>query len=154
MSFVNEFISEEDLQKHKLEELWKHYDPWSWRNGRPEFFIPQWVIDRERNAFLVRGFNWSEVGRSGRSEPTPKSTWVLDIGGRRIEVVLFDETDGWQPPSASPFRIIWSLVDVLTSHEDVASREEVLQMLREALTVRGFDGARRQIPNTIVTCNF
>jgi hypothetical protein len=154
MAFVNEFISEEDLQKHKLEELWKSYDAWSWRNGRPDFFNPEWVIDRERNAFLVRVLNWMEVGRSGRSEPTPKCTWILDIGGHRIEVVLFEVPGTWYSFTESPFRVEWNLVDILTPHENVASREEVLQMLRDALMVFGYDGARRQIPNTIVTCNF
>lgn len=154
MPFVNEFISEEDLQEHKLEELWKSCNPWNWRNGRPEFFNPQWVIDRDRKAFLVRAFTWTKVGRSGRSEPTPKSTWFLDVGGHRIEVVLFEVPGTYQSFSDSPFRVEWNLVDIVTPHEHVATREEVLQMLREALTTRGFDGARKQVPNTIVTCNF
>lgn len=50
MTYINEFISQEDRQKYKIDDLEKYYKgllgPVSTRGG--------WTIDREKNSYLIK----------------------------------------------------------------------------------------------------
>jgi len=48
--------------------------------------------------------------------------------------------------------MIWELLN--TPSIGSVMNQEVLDVLKESLTVHGYDGARRQLPNTIVEFNF
>ena len=154
MPFANEVVSEEDIKRHGLDELMKQYNEWNWRNGRPSIFTHSWTIDRERGVFVLPVKTWHEVGPSGRSEPTSRTTWLIDTGGRRVAAVLDQVPGTWSSFSDSPFHIAWNLIDVDTTHAPEVSRSQVVQLLKEALAVYGYGGVRRQVPNTVVTFKF
>ena len=154
MAFVNEFVSEEDIAKHGLDELKKKYNEWSWRQGRPSTFTHSWVIDRERDAFVMQLFAWAETGQSGRSQPTTKETYLVHVHGREVLAVVDQVPGTWTSFSDSPFRITWNLIDIDMSAAPEVDRDQVVQLLKDALTAHGYGGARRQVPNTVVTFNF
>ena len=154
MGFVNEFISEDDVKVHELDELMKKHNEWSWRNGRPSLYTHSWTIDRERSVSVMPIKTWHEVGRSGRSEPTTKTTWLVEAYRRRVLAVLDQVPGTWHSLSDSPFRISWSLISIDTTEAPDIRVEQVIPLLKEALAVYGYGGARRQVPNTVVTFNF
>lgn len=154
MAFVNELVSEEDIKTHGLDELKKKYSSWSWRNGRPSTFTHSWTVDRERGIFVMPLFSWTEVGQSGRSQPTRKQSWVVDWHGRRAIVVIDRSPASSSELSDSPYRINWMLIDLDLSSAGDMSGESVLTVLKEALTTYGDMGVYLQPKNTVVTFNF
>ena len=155
MSFVNEIVSEKDIQKYKLDELKKEFNPYTWMNGRPRGFWHVWTIDRERNIYFMLVKMVEEVGPSGRPEPTSKSIFILNIQGVNVRVLL-DRIRCPKSFSDTPFIIGWSLLEISTSAGlDLSRTGAVIQILKEALTIYGYRGAySKQAPNTTVEFDF
>jgi hypothetical protein len=142
MVFVNEYVSDEDIKKYKLNEIWLKYHPE--HKSVPDHYRHEWTVDRERDIYL----KWVSVGREEHSN---RLTFVLYWKGEFITVELDLVGIGrTQKLTERPYRKVWELVGIWPSQPKTAKREEVLAALKEALTVRGYDGARRQIPDTIV----
>ncbi len=151
MAFVNEFVSEEDIAKHGLDELKKEYDRWGWRHGRPAVFRHSWTVDRERGIFALPVLSWLDPQGE---YVTRKQTWVIDSNGRRAIAVVDRTRDSSSELSDSPYRINWTLIHLDLSSADDMSREQALNVLKEALTVYGHFGVYLQPERAIVTFDF
>ncbi|WP_037588120.1 hypothetical protein [Stenoxybacter acetivorans] len=159
MAFVNEIVSEEDIQKYGLDELMSDFNPFSlyWRKNikeRPSTFRHAWTIDRERNIYFMLVKRIDETGPSGRPEPTNKSIFILDFQGRRVCITV---ERAYCSPSFSdnPFQIVWDLLEIDASAVPKMPKTEVIDILKEALLVYGYEGAKYQkVPNTVVKFNF
>jgi hypothetical protein len=148
MAFVNEYVSEDDIKKYKLEEDWIRRNPQYRTKGRPSSCPLKWTIDRERNIyFMVVGGGGSEANDFG----TP---CILNWQGKGISVVLKLAKGSSDNLNNHPFIIVWDLVNIGPSQLEKISNKEILQTLKEALMVYGYSGAHRQIPDTIVEFNF
>ena len=154
MAFVNEFVSEEDIQRFGLDELMRHFNPLSlgWSKGRPEAFRHTWTIDRERGLWLMEAKWIEETGPTGRNEPTTKRIFILDWQGERIRFLL----DRTRSPkfSDSPFYVKWSLLEMHMPATLDVPRQTIISLLKEALVAYGDWGARSQVTNTLVTLSF
>lgn len=153
MAFVNEFVSDEDIKKHGLDELKKKYNNWSWREGRPSTFRHSWTVDRERDIFVLPLFSWND-DRSDRPMPTRRQSWVIDWHGRRAIAVIDRAPDSSSELKDSPYRINWVLIDLDLSYAGDMSREQALMAFKEALTVYGHLGMYLQPERTAITFNF
>ncbi|MEW8030128.1 MAG: hypothetical protein AB2806_20630 [Candidatus Thiodiazotropha sp.] len=146
MAFVNEFASDEDIEKYDLNGIWDQYHPL--RKGR--YYCgqaPMYTIDRERNIFFM-------VLGGGGEEHTNRLEVLLWINAKHV-VVEIDLAIGSSPNiNDVPFKQIWELVAVHPENSLNKSKEELVEILKEALIVHGFDGANRQVPNTIVEFKF
>lgn len=142
MAFVNEYVPEEDVKKHNLDEIWLKSHPVE--KTIPKDVQLHWTVDRERDAFLMC------VG-IGREEYSNRHTFVLYWKAElfRIDLDLVG-TGRPQKLTDRPYRMVWELVNIWPTQPKTPTREKVLAALEAALTVRGYDGARRQIPDTIV----
>ena len=146
MAFVNEYASDEDIEKYDLNGIWDKYHPL--RKGR--YYLgnrPDWTIDRDQNVFLM-------AIEQGRQEHGNRTTFLLWWDGAHIVANLdlikgssgnFDEV---------PFRIVWALVSMKEPEGFTGRREETVSVLKEALTIYGYWGAQKQIPNTVVEFDF
>ncbi|GAB6142170.1 hypothetical protein JCM14076_28990 [Methylosoma difficile] len=154
MAFVNEIVSEENIQKYGLDELKKDFDHFGWLKGRPEGFWHAWTIDRERSIYFMQAKMIEENGPSGRPEPTTKDIFILNIKGIDIRILL-DRVRCSKWITESPFYIGWSLLEIDMPSSFQMSREDVIQILKEALKVYGPNGPRgKQALNTIVEFDF
>jgi hypothetical protein len=147
MAFVNEYISEEDIKKNQLDAQYLKRHPEY--KAIPPGFKPQWTINRKENIILqltARAHqayvdeSWTEF----------ELNWAGKIFLCRLkpgagESIKFSEV---------PFIIVWDLISIKPDHLHQMAREQVIEVLKEALTVFGYDGARKQIPNTIVKFGF
>jgi hypothetical protein len=150
MAFVNQFTSEEDIEKYGLDSLLKKFRPFAWREGRPSVFRHAWTIDRERNIYFLPVKSVESVGPSGRPEATTERMWVLGWQGKELQVSLDRAAGTWANLVQSPIRIVWKLTRLDMSEMPQLSREEVIAVLKEALTVYGEAGAHHQVPSTAV----
>ena len=154
MAFVNEIVSEEDIKKFGLDELMREFRSYTWRNGRPSTFVHAWTIDRGRGIFFVPVKVVEEIGPSGRPEPTRRDICILGWQGKRVQLTIDRGAGSSVQFADSPFRIVWELVDINTSQIPEMPREEIIGVLKEALTVFGHDGVHWQVPNTVVEFSF
>lgn len=147
MPFMNEYISRPDIEKYGLAKAYFAANPG--QTELPEDYRPHWTIDRDRQ-IILRQMRGSNPARDG-------DYWIefnLQMEWKRYFVKV-GIGKGSGNLSVSPFVVAWSdIIDFYPPDIDAAERQDVLHVLKEALTARGYDGARRQIDNTIVTFNF
>ena len=145
MAFVNEYISDEDVEKYGIAQLREelHF----FHATREQW---DWTRDRERDAYLIK------VHHLGRDlEP---EDWLLYEKGRYCAVMLH-RGGGSKKLVERPFRILWHFDGFCDGwlRCPVPAEEEqpqVIQLLKEALTVYGLMGIDRQVPDTIVSFTF
>lgn len=141
MAFVNEYISDEDIEKYGIEKIWLRHNPVYIGKSKPSGFRFQWTIDRARDIYFM------VVGGGGRDEVNV-AVCILNWQGKQTEFRLFKPGEGSKSFSESPYRVVWGLGNATTYDP------EILLLLKEALTAYGYSGMRRQVPNTIVEFKF
>ena len=118
MTFVNEYISEEDKTKHNISS-----DNHFYRAGTTE-----WTVDKESNSFLMR--------RTGVGpESTPGETsWAFFWRGHLLDVRLRLIDAGGDPRGGHGWEHVKLLAMKGVPPELEQRRAEILKDLKEALT--------------------
>lgn len=141
MAFVNEYISDNDVKKFQLDELWLKYHP-AYKSV-PDYYRYRWTIDRERDTyFMIMG--------SGREELSNRATCVLCIKGNLYEIELDIARGTSLSYSDQPYKLIWEMASFWPSEHKIEQRAEIINLLKDALTAYGAEGVRRQVADTIV----
>ena len=142
MAFVNEYASDEDIKKYKLNEIWDRYHIHAkgkyYRGKRPYF-----TIDRERDIFLmtVSGEKVNDVFRY---------KFLLLVQGFDVVACVNKVKGGSSSTKDRPYVIIWDLSKIDKPDQLDVSEEDLVEILKKAITVYGRDGIREQIPDTVV----
>ncbi|MCG7867204.1 MAG: hypothetical protein N0E59_00560 [Candidatus Thiodiazotropha taylori] len=147
MAFVNEYATDEDIEKYDLNGIWDQYHPL--RKGKYYLGQRPWLtIDRGRNIYFMI------VGGGGREDPEITRV-LLWIDGYHV-IIEIGLVSGLNPEGfeANPYRITWNLLGVYPQKNVGKSQKEIITLLKEALTVYGCFGVHMQVPNTIVEFNF
>jgi hypothetical protein len=131
MAFVNEVVSDEDIDRYGL--------PFPKGGGR------YWTRDRERDAFL-----WG--GQTGNPAFGEDLVWIFDfLYHGQIYAVSIDRGQSSRRFSEIPFIIQWD--SILSIKPDISSGEErgcFVAILKEALRVYGRDGGENNYTPSIV----
>ena len=146
MGFVNEFASNDDIEKFNLVGLLDKYRPTS--KGRQfELSPPAFTIDRKRNIFFI-------PYDQGREEVGNRIYALLWIDGQpnAVEIDLVKGSSG--NIKDVPFKLVWKLVGLYVQKNVSESRETIIEILKEALRAYGYRGVYMQVPNTIVEFKF
>ncbi|GAB1267148.1 hypothetical protein NBRC116493_04010 [Aurantivibrio infirmus] len=155
MSFKNEMLSGEDQARYKTKEILDKYLPYDPIKTDATMFPRLWVIDRERDVFLLFVTHVTDSGgRSGLAEPTGEIIWLLSIKGRNFEVRLKLGASSSKRRSKSSYLIVWQLISLEPKNNEEITYDDAILLLKEALQVYGKAGAVRQIPNTVVKFEF
>ena len=152
MAFKNEYVSEDDIRDFGLDNLVAAENKLAWRDGRPKVFRHQWTVDRERNVFLIQLTRVIDYNTpSGAPVPTKEEVCLLSIEGEcvRFHLTLQDESSRLR--SERPYRVVWKITDVIWPESSRADRSEVMNLMREAISVRGKFGASSQVPDTVTS---
>lgn len=121
MAFVNEVISDADIDRYQL--------PFRKGDGR------YWTRDAERDMYLWGGFD-------GNPAFGEDFKWIFDfyIHGHLLTIYM-DRGQGSVAFSESPFIVIWNKVlSIRPSDCFGLNREEVIHCLKEALIAYGRNG--------------
>lgn len=146
VGFVNDYGTEEDIEKYKLREIWDRYYP----RHRGKYFYgrkPELTIDRSRDIFLILK----------ETAVVERFTRFFFILGLRGEVVLADlelVTGSSGNLKDRPFLRVWDLKRLDNNGAKSVSKEEVIAELKRAMKAFGYRGARQQIPQTKVLFKF
>ena len=139
MAFVNEYISQEDIEKYNLIELMNYYYELDYSGPfNPKYRKLSWTIDKERNIWLLDAIS--------RHLPDHREGWtgevyfVLYYKGRKIEIVL--EAIGGDK-TLDPIPYVWKVLRI--KEEDIKGfdkkdKQEMFKVLQEALSEYGLNG--------------
>lgn len=159
MTFVNEHINDEDIEKFQIDELMNNVQSKNSKREKKPFpsrnYKHHWTIDKEREIW----FMWTDTPNDPLepSRYTGERFFVLTYKGKSIEVVLrkvFKESS--RKLTDNPFNIVWSLDRITPEFIEELSYEEIIELIKEALSVYGTRGIKTPVPfkNIIVTCKF
>ena len=144
MAFINEYISEENIEKYQINELMNSYS--KYKDFPKEFYPHRWTIDKERESW----FMWvhDPADPLDYTRATGESIFILHYKGENIEIVLrdvFEESSS--KLTDNPFYVTWKL-DRINKPEALknVSDEEIIEVLKEALNAYGTRGIRTSIP--------
>ena len=161
MPFINEFVSEEDIEKYDLDALWNHYRT---RDGMPRLRLRgavkhYWTIDRSCDTWLyymdVVYSQSPEISRSGYPEPTEENIFIFSKNGIHYDFRLKKSKDSTKSIYEKPFIIKWELIRVnYETPPHQPPTQHTTQLLKESLVVFGFDGAYMQVVDTTVLFGF
>jgi hypothetical protein len=125
MAFVNECIPKEDKKKYNITS----------RNLFYRACSSDWVVDRERDVFLV--LRASHGGAEGIS---PMQNWAFHWRGHLLDVLLLNVSTGGDERTGHAWshkRVL--RIDPLTAELE-AQRTQIMSDLRDALTVHRVSG--------------
>lgn len=149
MAFVNEYVSQEEIEKFDLYGLKKKYDPHS--TFKKEHMSFYWVIDRDRKVWFK--FVTSVKDPEYEHQYTHEKVFILHINDTNIEVRVWKAKREGHAVNG-PMLIVWDLISITPKSIENVSEEEIKNLVKEALEVYGEDGASWQVPNTTVECRF
>ncbi|PIE41765.1 MAG: hypothetical protein CSA49_01830 [Gammaproteobacteria bacterium] len=141
MSFVNEYIADEDVEKHSIRDIWNNYHPFNKVNEGSNFRFA-WTVDKEIDSFFI-------PVRTGREEFSNRIDCVFKFGGELYSVKL--AKSGTVNFKSDSGHVVWELVMLVGPEGD---KLEVLSALKQALEAYGYRGIHRQVKNYSVSCKF
>jgi hypothetical protein len=144
MTFINEYVSDEDIRKYRLDDLWDRTHPRQpWRGTHRH----SWTIDRNRNTYLMLIRSGREMKSANRFE------FLLWWDGNEIYLDL--EREGNANFRTGEGSGKWHLRN---PHQlasiDAAKSNEIAAALKAALLQYGFSGVEHQLKNYVVHTAF
>jgi len=144
MSFINEYISEEDIEKYKINELMNSYS--KYKDFPKKHYKHLWTIDKEKESWFM--YVHSPTDPLDYTRGTGEVFFILFYKNENIEIVLrkvFEECS--EIKTDNPFNVTWKL-DRIKKPEALKniSGEEIIEVLKEALGTYGTRGIETSIP--------
>ncbi len=139
MSFFFETLTKEAIKQFRVDQMWRSYHGGGLRPDA-SYCI---AIDRERSIYFMFVH--------GPDRDDGSHTAVLNWKGKLITVRLIRE-DGSKSFDERPFRVGWKLLNKPTLES--TPQQEILQTLKEALTVYSRGKIWARAPDAIVNCYF
>ncbi|MBU0632589.1 hypothetical protein KKA17_08080 [bacterium] len=152
MAFVNEWISQEDIEKYGLVELCDSYrgDDYKYVGVKEPRRKTDWTIDREREIWLMRIARVTNPNYDLPS-PTQETIFILHYLGVNIEVRLW-----WEPvskPKVTPIQISWKYLSMDPKSIDGSDVEQLKAILKEAIqTYKHFGLLSKKTEITEIIC--
>ncbi|MBK7565731.1 MAG: hypothetical protein IPI21_16430 [Propionivibrio sp.] len=142
MAFVNEYVSDADVRTFALETLHQ-----KWWGEIPPGFRYTWTVDREKNCYYI-------PLRTGREEFSNRTRGVLYFKEIPWEVEVSKEPGCSLSFDENPYRIVWGLVGIKNPEGETITGEELIPVLKKALTAYGYRGVHRQVVGSLTEFTF
>jgi hypothetical protein len=147
MIFINEFVSDQDVDRYKLKEIWDSFRPFQKNTYDDPGFRFTWTVAKEDNVFLMRAI-------SGREELSNQVTFVLGIEGELVNAVLASAPESSVNLREGVGRVIWQLVRLEIPSALQTDKSRIEAILKEALLEYGYRGILRAVPQYQVSFAF
>jgi len=168
MAFKNERVTQEDVEKYELLELWEKYrdDEQMRVPSSPKYKASgaisildssgayDWAIDRERENWLiyfarVKHKSWEEM----RQSYTNERIFIFYFEGQKFEVRLILDDNNYMDKEINVFcyDYTWSLKSISPASKN---EQKLKKLLKESLEVYGANGLFSAKDKNIITCLF
>jgi hypothetical protein len=151
MTFVNEYVSDEDIKKYKLDDLVNCYRNDPYKKLPSSVYKHSWTIDKDSNIFLLMIGAIEDTGPSGRPESTGVVRFLLSVNGEVTEFHLRHAPNSSKNNKERPYKIIWDLVKMASKK---SIDEKFLSELKNALSTYGYRGVGYSIDDIQVEFKF
>lgn len=131
MAFVNEYVSEEDIEKYNLKEIWLNFRPGR-KKEIPSYFRFSWTVDKERNVFFIPAY-------SGKEEFSDRVNCIFSWKGVLLDVTL-QGVSGWLDYENGRGEKQWGLINIKKPKGFLVPDVDIISVLKEALLAFGCDG--------------
>ena len=154
MAFVNEYVSQEDIEKYGLDKLFRKYrknDLKYTATVDPTIKNPtDWTMDRERGIWLKKVANVADPDFEFPS-PTREAIFILYYRGTYIEARLWEEyiTNN---PNEVPYKFAWKFLSMTPETAEGTNYEDLKKILCEALKVYKFGIKSSRSDKAIIDC--
>jgi hypothetical protein len=129
MAFKNEVVSDEDIDRYNL--------PFPKGGGR------WWTRDAERDYYL-----WGGLSGNPAFDDMQEGRFFLYVEGKTYSITIMPGNYS-QSLKESPFIITWTKVLQITPEtEGQSHRKYIIQILKEALIIYGYDGENNAWPKS------
>ena len=145
MDFVNEYISEEDIKKYGIREIWDQFHPFS-KNDMNLLKKHSWTVDRDRDVFFIP----AKSGREEKSNQIIAMLWWEEI---YLSVTLAN-VGGKLDYLNKIGSVVWALIDIWRPGDSTISDTVIIPVLKEALIAYQFDGIRNPMTEYKVEFTF
>lgn len=161
MAFVKAFVSEQDVEKYDLDNLWNKY--YTYGRRMPERRTVRqppchdWVIDRDRDIWLLPLdviMNTTGNTPSGLDEPTGIYMFLLYLQGEYIEIHLSKAKGSSVYFRETPFLLIWQLDYIHPASLPNITSAQLLTIIKEILMAYGDSGMHSFVENPVVKFTF
>ena len=151
MAFVNEYISNENIEKYHLKDLIVKYKRYTYS---PDIDNINWTIDKEEDIWLILFGREHDLDMDHGY--TREHIFVLYYKGQLVEARLWLEEDSSFNISTRPYIINWKLLSLNSLSKNI-NIDEIKKVLCEALKIYGrlgvFDQKYKGLQESmIVTC--
>lgn len=146
MAFVNEFVPIEDIHKYGLKQQWDKYHRYHPYDIENPFSPLTWTVDRERDVFFMQA-------RSGKEEFSAEVECIFWWRGEYLGVLIIAVDGAASIPEDKGFKT-WKLGAIRKPDNSTASDEDIIPVLKEALTAYGCRGIYRQLSDYPVNFTF
>jgi len=149
MAFINEYISDEDVEKYNLKELIDKYKRYTYS---PRLDDINWTVDKENDIWLIY------FGREHDPEMdhgfTREHIFVLYYKGQLIEARLWLEEDSSFNIHTRPYIINWKLLSLTSNSLSSIDMKTLKEILCSALKTYGslgiFDQTHEGLQEAII----
>lgn len=130
MGFVNEYISDEDLNKYGIQEIWDEFHPYS-KNDLNLIHKHSWTVDKKECIFFM-------PVAEGKEEFSNRQDCILGWKDSILRVTL-DQLGSVNYKTEIGTRI-WRLVDIWKPEDFAVKDQDIVSALKEALLIYGDSG--------------
>ena len=153
MAFINERITDEDIEKYNLMELWNKYkadETVSVMGGDKPY---DFAIDREKDNWLIYlAMVKDESWEPKRQNYTNEHIFILYYDNHPTEVRLIQQNyNVTEINGVTQYEITWSLKSITPEPSNI---DAFKSLLKEALEVYGERGLSSQEDENIIECLF
>ena len=156
MGFVNEYVSEEDIQKYKIYDLWNELVFFNCEAKMPEhrekgIFRYDWCIDRSRNCWLLTVGSLPEYNENAGVMASGLDDEFIFFYRDKLYRIILTLTKGSTTSIYNrPYNTVWTLKNIESVDGIREINDELITALIQSLEVYGRDGVRDSFKNDSV----
>lgn len=147
MGFVNEYISNEDIGKFKIREIWRVFDRFSTDEEREVLMGGySWTVDKSKEIFMF-------PVESGRDEKSNETTFAFSWKGTLLSFIVA-RVGGNSDFKNNCGSAEWGLINLWKPEGFSVDDCELISAIKDALSVYGYRGISRPMESYSVTFTF
>ena len=127
MAFVKEKVSEENVERFKLNELWNEYNQGAFIRLPDRCFEHYWIIDKERGIWLYE----ATIDKDNFFQ----TVFIFNYKNKNVEIRVKTSDKGSQRPSDNPYIKIWDFISLNPKSIEELNSKDIKEILKEALVV-------------------
>jgi len=153
MAFVNEYVSQEDIEKYGLDKLYKKYMEITRHKPTIKSDL-NWIIDRERESWFMKVGFYMDPEYDYRM-PTGELIYILHYKDNDIEVnIKRNSKKSSRKLSDNPFKIVFEILSIFPQSLKNTSKDEILELISEAFLIYKERDGYGNLLNTEVNVNY